>query len=375
MINCYHANTKLIWGPPGTGKTKTVACLLFSLLKLKTRTLTCAPTNTAILQVATRLHSLVMDSLEYDTYGLGDIVLFGNSNRMKLGSHPGLEDIFLDNRVKNLMQCFNPSNGWKHTLEYTIQFLNDPEKEYISEIGPKSLEDYAREKHWDVLYLYFTHRHTGGEDKTFEEYLRESHKHIVKEYEESFSTMEEFVKKRFRELREKLKFLMQTLYTHLPKSFISLATVKNMFRAFELLKSIGISLYQSKFKKTLDENEKESIPDCFEASNNEIVEFLRILSLLSSSILLPELNGRVPMEKFCLANACLILCTVSSSIKLYTEGMTQVKFLVIDEAAQLKECESTIPLQLPGLQHCILIGDEKQLPALVKSKVLNLIIC
>jgi senataxin len=97
--------------------------------------------------------------------------------------------------------------------------------------------------------------------------------------------------------------------------------------------------------------------------------------LLSSSILLPELNGRVPIEKFCLANACLVLCTVSSSIKLYTEGMTQVKFLVIDEAAQLKECESTIPLQLPGLQHCILIGDEKQLPALVKSKVLNLIIC
>jgi replication-associated recombination protein RarA len=51
MINCHHSNVKLIWGPPGTGKTKTVACLLFSLLKLKTRTLTCAPTNTAVLQL------------------------------------------------------------------------------------------------------------------------------------------------------------------------------------------------------------------------------------------------------------------------------------------------------------------------------------
>jgi superfamily I DNA and/or RNA helicase len=47
-----------------------------------------------------------------------------------------------------------------------------------------------------------------------------------------------------------------------------------------------------------------------------------------------------------------------------------VEFLVIDEAAQLKECESTIPLQLPGLGNCVLIGDERQLPALVKSKVL-----
>ncbi|KAL8154187.1 LOW QUALITY PROTEIN: hypothetical protein V2J09_011947 [Rumex salicifolius] len=45
------------------------------------------------------------------------------------------------------------------------------------------------------------------------------------------------------------------------------------------------------------------------------------------------------------------------------------QLVVIDEAAQLKECESTIPLQLPGLQHAILIGDEKQLPAMVQSKL------
>ena len=43
--------------------------------------------------------------------------------------------------------------------------------------------------------------------------------------------------------------------------------------------------------------------------------------------------------------------------------------LLIDEAAQLKECESLIPLQLHGLKHAVLIGDECQLPATVKSKV------
>ncbi|BAD87708.1 tRNA-splicing endonuclease positive effector-like [Oryza sativa Japonica Group] len=32
--------------------------------------------------------------------------------------------------------------------------------------------------------------------------------------------------------------------------------------------------------------------------------------------------------------------------------------LVVDEAAQLKECESLIPLQLPGVRHAVLIGDE-----------------
>ncbi|KAL5102079.1 hypothetical protein RYX36_006406 [Vicia faba] len=307
MLNCCHANTKLIWGPPGTGKTKTVACLLFSLLKLKTRTLTCAPTNTAILQ-----------------------------------------------------------------------FLQDPKKQYFSKIGLKSLEEFVNEKHSHVLSSFCAYKRISRNDDhimTLEEYVQKLWINIADEYSdemdniESFMTLEQFVKKTFRELSEKLKFLIQTLYTHLPKSFISLATVKKMFRALELLRSIGISLCLAKFKQTLDASEKERIPSCFLPSNSEIDEFLKILSLLSSSILLPELNGRNHIEKFCLSNACLVLCTVSSSIKLYTEGMTQVKFLVIDEAAQLKECESTIPLQLPGLQHCILIGDEKQLPALVKSKI------
>ncbi|KAM1012995.1 hypothetical protein TB2_043004 [Malus domestica] len=49
--------------------------------------------------------------------------------------------------------------------------------------------------------------------------------------------------------------------------------------------------------------------------------------------------------------------------------MKPVEILMVDEAAQLKECESLIPLQLPGLCHAILIGDERQLPAMVKSKI------
>jgi hypothetical protein len=82
---CNHQNTvKLIWGPSGTGKTKTVGLLLFSLLRMKCRTLTCAPTNTAVLEVAQQLLKNVTESLEYGTYGLGDLVLFGNGKRMKI---------------------------------------------------------------------------------------------------------------------------------------------------------------------------------------------------------------------------------------------------------------------------------------------------
>ncbi|RHN56797.1 putative P-loop containing nucleoside triphosphate hydrolase [Medicago truncatula] len=197
MINCNHSNVKLIWGPPGTGKTKTVACLLFSLLELKTRTLTCAPTNTAVLQVAIRLHRLVMDSLELETYGLGDIVLFGNSKRMKLSSHPGLVDIFLDNRVENLKRCFDSNIGWETNLRSMIRLL-------------KSMEKFTLRKKYRAVFAFI-------------------------------------YKQKFVEQREKLKLLMQTLYTHMPKSFISLETVKKMLQALDLLRSLGISLWQAKF--------------------------------------------------------------------------------------------------------------------------------
>ncbi|TXG56710.1 hypothetical protein EZV62_018023 [Acer yangbiense] len=51
--------------------------------------------------------------------------------------------------------------------------------------------------------------------------------------------------------------------------------------------------------------------------------------------------------------------------------MEPLNFLVIDEAAQLRESESTIPLQLPDIKHAILIGDECQLPAMVASNVVE----
>ena len=95
---------------------------------------------------------------------------------------------------------------------------------------------------------------------------------------------------------------------------------------------------------------------------------LRVLRSLPQKFPVPDFEDEYDIKDFCLQNSCLIFCTVSSSAKVH-EVMTDLELLVIDEAAQLKECESTIPLQLPGLRHAILIGDERQLSAMVKSKV------
>jgi superfamily I DNA and/or RNA helicase len=47
----------------------------------------------------------------------------------------------------------------------------------------------------------------------------------------------------------------------------------------------------------------------------------------------------------------------------------QYGILVIDEAANLKECDSMIPLAIYGIKHVVLIRDDKQLQSVVMSPV------
>ncbi|KAK7372270.1 hypothetical protein VNO80_05645 [Phaseolus coccineus] len=377
MTKCGHNDIKLIWGPPGTGKTKTLACLLFCLLKLKHRSLACAPTNTAILQVAERLHGLVQGSLDYKTYGLGDIVLMGNKSRMRLDSCQGLQDVFLDHRVEHLAKCFAPLSGWKHSVESMIHLLEDPKKEYSlyeKENGViMSLEDFVLKEYLGVARAFraYKQRMMSNDTMTLTEYVKLKRNDIFDQFQskqekKSIWTIEQFIKRRFEVLTKNLKSFMKTLYTHLPTSFISREQVKNMFEVMDLLDSVEARLKVTDSFVTLGFGERKISPNSFGSSGTMC---LNLLSLLSESISLPDIQGWGGIDKFCSMNACIVLCTVSGSINLYNKGISPIKFLVIDEAAQLKECESAIPLKLPGLNHCILFGDEKQLPALVKSKI------
>jgi senataxin len=187
-------------------------------------------------------------------------------------------------------------------------------------------------------------------------------------------TFEEFVKDEFHSIFEPLKICMVGIYTHLPTSCISLKVVKDMVGALGLLKSIKSSLQtigvaNEGLKLVLkDFNVPGSIVGCFTQLRTKCTNTLKSLPMEFSVPI-----NKYALRNFCLENACLIFCTASTSAKLHViEGTRPLELLVIDEAAQLKECESAIPLQLSGLRHAILVGDERQLPAMVKSKVLIL---
>ncbi|KAK2979222.1 hypothetical protein RJ640_009620 [Escallonia rubra] len=377
---CHESMVKLIWGPPGTGKTKTVAVLLYALLGLRCRTVTCAPTNIAVKEVTARLLRSVTESLAYDIYGLGDIVLFGNRKRMKIDEHSEFLNIFLDYRAKILAKCFAPAYGWRHCLETMIGLLEDPEKQYRLYLRN---EKYEKEKHeegddsgdeesccpnlkgektkiiWRKVIAQTLKRNIKriqwNSEVPTQKDKHSKYKKSVNLEDQRRLSFEEFVRQRFMSERDLMKFCVVNLLIHLPTSCIVLAEVKNMIKALELLDQFG-----SLFSNT-------------GAGVNGVTmlnlagrKCLQILRSLREAFTIPDFHDEYSIKVFCLQKACLFFCTASSSAKLHD---TSAELLIIDEAAQLKECESAIPLQIPGLLHAILIGDEKQLPALVKSKI------
>ncbi|KAL5554235.1 hypothetical protein UlMin_041636 [Ulmus minor] len=405
--DCSHRNTvKLIWGPPGTGKTRTVGFLLHSLLKLKCRTLTCAPTNIAVLEVTERLIKSVTKSSMHDTYGLGDIVLFGNEKRMKIDDHDDLLNIFLDYRLDILYDCFHTTSGWEGSLRSMISLLEDPEKEYRSYLKDREVldsdendddhnpENKNSEKGDNGEKLSENKSNKRGLKQILSEVLIENKKYNKKQQRKqkekkdgekeqqenkklkNSMTFDEFLKKKVNYMVERLLFCMVNLPTHIPTSHISLEVAEKMFSAVEPLRSFQMLLQNASngvLKRVLEKDIENG--NCFTAEFN-VARYTTLLLLKSLTTVFPvpyttdpDTDLRITLKEFCLANAYLIFCTASSSAKLHTVGMCPLGLLVIDEAAQLKECESTIPLELPGLRHAILIGDERQLPAMVQSKI------
>ena len=87
----------------------TVSVLLFILLQIYHRTLVCAPTNVVVIQLASRVLRLVRESFKITTGSgdyfcpVGDVVLFGTKEMLNVSTD--IEEIFLEHRVKRLVQC------------------------------------------------------------------------------------------------------------------------------------------------------------------------------------------------------------------------------------------------------------------------------
>ncbi|KAL6633768.1 hypothetical protein ACP70R_026439 [Stipagrostis hirtigluma subsp. patula] len=376
------SSVRLIWGPPGTGKTKTISALLWSMLVEKHRTLTCAPTNTAVVEVASRVLGLLDDSSGKVTGGrkcfLSDVVLFGNEDRM--GVDGSVARIFMDSRIRRLRECLMPGSGWTQCLSSMLRLLEHPLVQYaryVEEIN-KLIEELAEKKRKEEMEELVRKRKGIKEDnasKKKSEKVREIKKMSFKTY---FTSS-------YKELENDLCKYAKIFCDDLPRSYTSEENFRDMSEVSRLLNVFGKLVnhetdeqLQTLFKSDGDERNyslfRNLVTQVHDGVSYELKEArsscLKKLRQLSDHFDLPEIFDSRSIEEFLLQRTKSVLCTASSSYRLfYLQKAQPFEVLVVDEAAQLKECESLIPLQLPGVRHAVLIGDEYQLPALVKSRV------
>ncbi|CAL4940369.1 unnamed protein product [Urochloa decumbens] len=347
---CSHrSSVGLVWGPPGTGKTTTVAVMLQMLLMKEQRTLACAPTNMAVLQVASRLLELIGDFSPKQRYSLGDIILFGNKDRLQIGEL--LSKVYLDDRVQKLLTCFNRNHGWKYCVDSVMTFL-------INCISRYRMSVDIKQGNSDACNL------------TFKEYFTS----------------------RFSGLAKELAGCIDTFYDHLPrgslgKNFDRMLFTKSLVDKLQQLLSaddVSDELLFTIFKPAdelpdssnihddLIDDAADDLHECDISTDSPLeIKSLCIKTLMTlSQMRLPCEDDELSIRDLCLKHAKLIFCTASSSFELFRlQSVRPISILVIDEAAQLKECESLVPLLLQGIEHVLLIGDENQLSALVKSKI------
>ncbi|XP_051219250.1 helicase SEN1 [Lolium perenne] len=336
ILNCISAmlcstssSFSLIWGPPGTGKTKTISVLLWLMRKTKHGILTCAPTNLAVKQIASRFLRLSKEN-SVDTRCLGDVLLFGNKQRMCVDDD--LKEIYLHDRVRKLLVCFAPLTGWRACMSSLYGFLENGYSQYL-----QSFADQREDE--NISFLGYT-------------------------------------RKRFTAMYPELRRCFKQLLFHVPKSCILEVNYNNIISLLKLLEDFNTlqrKITRDEMKNVFmytDAPRKSSMAKFSKAVitlGNTRIKCLELLNMLLTSLKLPITSSKRTIREFCMDNASIIFCTVSSSSKVASNN--KLELLVVDEAAQLKECETLIPLRLPALKHAILIGDEYQLPATVKSKV------
>ncbi|KAH0704227.1 hypothetical protein KY285_018505 [Solanum tuberosum] len=306
-VRCYHkASVELICGPPGTGKTRTLSVMLVELLHMKCKTVTCAPTDVTTARVASHFVKLVRESSKNEYDGFCPLGDILLFGNKNCEDGEDIAEISLDYRVDRLEECLAPTNGLNACLSSMISFLEELcEQEKAPKVNVK------------------------------------------------ISSSVDLARSQFTSTASSLRRCMLMICTHVPIEFLRKENVDRMVVALSQLDSPERMLFscQQPFGVSL------------------IIQSLKDLQQSLWTLHFPSATSKDLIMEFCIQMASSIFCTASTSYKLHSVEAKPFDLLVVDDADQLKECEAVIPLQLRGLRHVVLAGDEFKQTAIVKSRI------
>lgn len=388
---------ELIQGPPGTGKTSTLTAMLSATVCTSTRILVCAPTNTAVNEAARRfllqnqrdqedsqrvhfcsdyVHSACGVSSDSNStctpLRLGDIVMLGSEDRLAVEGS-ALKDIFLPLRVKRLLAALHPESGWEvlsrtflfHLMEVSESTVKEPEQQTLDRIV---IESVGRQVigHGEVLCNDLPSSHLSTRRikmiaavscsirNLLELFTHENHNDGYTRLKEQSAAQDEVENDNNQRTKDLINDLKKSLSRPLKDSLV-------------LSDDDDAQFSPNPYKD-------ETVESCTHYSSDFIKESYTLLEILTANAEAPIFPPAAAksadwVESECLSSASLVFSTVSSAALRIMKLGLPFSCVIVDEAAQLVEAESTIVLQMKDVKQLVLVGDQKQLPATVMSQL------
>ncbi|KAJ3351594.1 hypothetical protein GGF32_004235 [Allomyces javanicus] len=346
VISATQQKVFVVEGPPGTGKTSTILGMLVLLLDQGERCLVTGPTNMAATETAKRLIQFTLrarkDMGDNVPFRLGDMALVGNAAR--LGLDNDLRLIFVDDRGHRLRAlrvtidaAYTATNALLHGFDRVwADHVAEQERKGKSAV-PAGMREI------DAMWDYYLATLNGWVTEWGKIHAGiEAVEHAVptallqKKQVDEAAYFVERVYKRLKDLVDKATAVRSVS----PQYILSIA---NSFDPLTLARSYDLAVFQ------------------FLATKKHLEDRLRgIYGALHSIIVLCGMSDQEMSQ-----HTKVWFSTVSSSVRI--KGTIQT--VIVDEAAQLVEAETSLLLQLPKLGRLVLVGDDRQLPSVVTSDV------
>ncbi len=320
-------------GPPGTGKTTTIVALLGNLCHTNKRVLVCAPSNKAVQVLAERF-------IEKYPMGKKKAILAGVEQKLT----PCLRPIFVHGVVENKL----------NSILSAVSKLQRSYNHYLDKIAANT----------------GNMKPGNGSSATKQSKPKQANSVSFWDYFSSSLTTETM------NAAQDLNKLVK-LFSKISAHNVRIRTNINSLTYFQNTRT-----YCQQVKKTITDilsftrGQKDiSVPWLNQkTTDNKLRQLMDALGIYLLRLKDSLANGKLThidreVELFLLNRATVVFCTLCVSGRTNMHSIaSQFDFLIIDEAAQAVEAETLIPMMFKPTK-CLLVGDTKQLPAVVISKL------